>query len=196
MKLTTVDVQKAISFLIEHINAGTGDQVVAVVTRMSELMQSLYDGISSMTREEVRSLKDSAYISTESRVLISTVAASLKDKERLARSPKIQEMAQIGIKSRSIKMPTLDGIIEASQFIIDNMKMAGDMLVELNKLFQAFSDAKTYAAQDNSGTRALLTQKEAAVLRALQPEKETKKSYTSKSTRKEKKYTSTNKDAE
>ena len=185
MKITTADVQKAISYLIEHINADTGEQVVAIVTRMSDLMQSLYNGLSGMNREDVQSLKESTAMSAESRVLISTVASSLKDSIRLSRTPVIQDMAQMAShsKTRGLKMPTIDGLIEASQFIIDNLRMAGDMLIQLNKLFQAFSDAKAYSEQDNSGKRAMLTQKEAAVLLALSStsiEKDSKKSFSSK----------------
>lgn len=170
MKITTSDVQQAISYLIKHINADTGEQIIAVMSKMSAFLEHLYVGLSGMSHSQVRSLRENQYCTQESYVLISTIASSLRDKSRLDRVPSIQSIA--ATKSRDLKMPTIEGLIEASQFIIDNVKMAGDMLVELNKLFQAFSDAKTYASQDNTGTRALLTGKELDVLQALLPQQE------------------------
>lgn len=168
MKITTSDVQHAISYLIEHINADTGEQIVAVMSKMKSFLEHIYVGLSGMSRSQVRSLRENQYCTSESYVLLSTIASSMRDKARLERVPAIQDIA--ATKSRALKMPTIEGLIEASQFIIDNVKMAGDVLTELNKLFQAFSDAKTYAAQDNTGTRALLTSKESDVLRALLPQ--------------------------
>lgn len=168
MKITTSAVQKAISYLIEHIHADTGEQIVTVVSKMGSLLEHLYVGLTGMSRSQVRSLRENQYCTPESYVLLSTIASSIRDEARLERVPAIQSIA--ATKSRDLKMPTIEGLIEASQFIIDNVRMAGDVLVELNKLFQAFSDAKAYAAQDNTGTRTLLTSKESDVLQALIPE--------------------------
>jgi hypothetical protein len=171
-KISADDARKSIEFITQHVlNAETGNKVVDIVEKMGQFLSALYHGFSSMDSMQVGRVKadlDDKAISDSARVLVNTMTSTVNDPSRLADLTHINQVLESAKSGkRALKMPTLEGVIEASEFIMENVAFFGDILIEINGLLQSFSTAKEYVKQDNSGTRAVWSPQEEELFSAI-----------------------------
>jgi len=175
-KISADDARKSIEFITQHVlNAETGNKVVDIIEKTGQFLSTLYHGFSSMDSMQVGCVKadlDDKAISDSARVLVNTMTSVVNDPPRMKKLDHVSRLMQSSkIGKRALKIPTLEGVIEASEFIMDNVAFFGDILIEINTLLQSFSTAKEYANQDNSDTRAVWSPQEEELFSAIKQAK-------------------------